>query len=391
MLNALLIYNIFQSFLFAIALFSGRKVENKALAFYFLHFFLSNVFYGLTTGFFGDQFKGSEVIRLTYEFLALSRNAIIMYFLFSLLRKPIPRPIHLLWLLPVSNLVIDHFYKVYLPELYNAGFYTNWYLNFPMYTKILLLILLIHQLSIFKKELIQTKHETDHFHVIKMYWGKYFILFQILLSSFSLLYIMITLANGRLYAIDLSIFNYSANDYSTLNLSITAIFLLVFGYLAIRNPSFFNDTSQTPSFEQKMVEIVLPENEKSVIKKIDLSTDEMQGHIATIRDLCENQKVYLNPELSLSELSRLSSIPSRLLSQLIQMNFQKTYKEYINGFRVENAKKMLRDRKKQNHTMYTIAFESGFNSESSFYKTFKELTSLTPKQFQLNSKESDIH
>lgn len=101
----------------------------------------------------------------------------------------------------------------------------------------------------------------------------------------------------------------------------------------------------------------------------------------------ENDKVYLDPELSLSQLAKLSGIPSRQLSQFIQLAFHKKYTEYINTYRIAYAQKLLEDQQESRSIMYSIALDSGFNSESSFYTLFKQQTGLTPKQYHEKFKD----
>jgi transcriptional regulator GlxA family with amidase domain len=167
-----------------------------------------------------------------------------------------------------------------------------------------------------------------------------------------------------------------------INRSCTAIFLLIFGYLALRNPSIFNVPSTGSHLEQQIAEIVLPEEEKQFQPKMEFEDEQIERYSQIINQLMEVDKVYLDPELSLNKLAALSKIPSRQLSQFILLTFRKNFKEYINTYRTRYAQQLLTQPNAPRYTMQAIAFDSGFNSESSFYKIFKQQTSLTPKQYQ---------
>ncbi|HSH64222.1 MAG TPA: helix-turn-helix domain-containing protein, partial [Bacteroidia bacterium] len=170
--------------------------------------------------------------------------------------------------------------------------------------------------------------------------------------------------------------------YNIINRVFTILFLLVFSYLALRDPSVFNVPLEGAHLEQQIAEIVLPAEDKIFQTKIALADEQLEQYAQVLKKLMEQDCVYLDSELSLNKLAELSEIHSRRLSQFIQMTSGKNFKEYINSYRIAHARKLLIQQNPANSTMYSIAFDSGFNAESSFYKIFKQQTSLTPKQYQ---------
>jgi AraC-like DNA-binding protein len=388
--QALIIYIIFQSLLFSVVLISGRKPENKPLAFYFGYLFLFHLFFMFSNEHFSINFSDVKFINVSYEFIALCNSAVVFSFLYSILEKPIPKPLYLLWLLPVLHTAASYVFKTVDPEFYAAGFYKNWYLNFPFYTKIIFTILLIWQITVFKKEISENSSSKKHHQLIKLYWGKYFVYFNLILSSLLLIYLVFTLANGRLYQLGSSSLTYSPYYYNMINRACTALFLLIFGYLALRNPVVFNAPSAGSHLEQQIAEIVLPEEEKNFQPKIEFGEEQIKHYMQVVNKLMDEDKIYLDPELSLSKLAARSKIPSRQLSQFILVTFHKNFKEYINSYRTLYAQQLLIQQNAVRYTMQAIAFDSGFNSESSFYKIFKQQTTLTPKQYQEKFKLNDL-
>ena len=388
--QALVIYIIFQSLLFSVVLISGQKPENRPLAFYFAYLFLFHLFFMFANPHFSINFGQYAFIGISYEFIALCNAAVVFSFLYSILEKPMPKTLYLLWLLPVLHAGSDYLFENLAPELYNAGFYKNWYLNFPFYTKIIFTVLLIWQIKVFEKYISENSSSKKHHQLIKIYWGKYFVYFNLILSSLLLMYLFFTLTNGRLYQVDSSSFIYSPYYYNMINRSCTALFLLVFGYLALRNPSIFNVPSEGSHLEQQIAEIVLPVEEKNFQPKIEFEAEQIERYARMIYKLMEEEKIYLDCELSLSKLAALSKIPSRQLSQFILVTFHKNFKEYINSYRTRYAQHLLTQSNATRYTMQAIAFDSGFNSESSFYKIFKQQTSFTPKQYQDRFRLQDI-
>ncbi|RKN79574.1 helix-turn-helix domain-containing protein [Ulvibacterium marinum] len=91
---------------------------------------------------------------------------------------------------------------------------------------------------------------------------------------------------------------------------------------------------------------------------------------------------YLDPYLSLESLSREMNTSTSSLSKLINTYSEGNFSDYINKFRVEEAKKLLSHPDYDAYTIVAIGLECGFNSKSTFYTAFKKFTGKTPTQFR---------
>lgn len=92
------------------------------------------------------------------------------------------------------------------------------------------------------------------------------------------------------------------------------------------------------------------------------------------------EKPYLNPDLTLSELSKQFNFTPNYLSKVINSGFGKNFNEYINEHRVEAFKNRLQEG--ETHlSLLGMAYECGFNSKATFNRTFKKMTGFTPSQF----------
>ncbi len=111
--------------------------------------------------------------------------------------------------------------------------------------------------------------------------------------------------------------------------------------------------------------------------KID--ADLAQEISAKIADAFEVRKVYTNPDLTLPVLSRELNVRHQLLSQYINDNLNKSFTLFINEYRIEEAKRLLKEQK--NLKIDAVGIECGFNSSSSFYSTFKKITGTTPNSY----------
>src|SRR5690606_35792170 len=104
-----------------------------------------------------------------------------------------------------------------------------------------------------------------------------------------------------------------------------------------------------------------------------------------LTDAMQKQKPYLESDLNLIKLANLLSVSTHQLSYVINTGFNKNFFQYINEYRIEKAKKLLSDNTNDNLSILGIAFESGFNSKTSFNTTFKKMTGKTPSEFKKTS------
>lgn len=91
-------------------------------------------------------------------------------------------------------------------------------------------------------------------------------------------------------------------------------------------------------------------------------------------------KIFLDSELNLEELSKNLNTSIHLASQLINQYYNKNFRDYINDFRIDEAKDLIM--KHKNPHIDKIAFDVGFKSKSSFYSAFKKRTNVSPSKFK---------
>lgn len=96
----------------------------------------------------------------------------------------------------------------------------------------------------------------------------------------------------------------------------------------------------------------------------------------------EVEKIYRNDILSLDALAERLAVPSHQLSWIINNKIGKTFSDLLNHYRIEEIKKKLADSQDRDKTILEIAFNAGFNTKSSFNKTFKILTGKTPRDYR---------
>ncbi len=112
-------------------------------------------------------------------------------------------------------------------------------------------------------------------------------------------------------------------------------------------------------------------------KKLD---SDLLTEIEQKLSLITEKKLFLNPQLTLSETAKELNVTAHTLSQVINEKFNKSFNVYINELRIESAKMLLI--KNKTYTIEGVGYESGFNSKSSFFTVFKKMTGQTPAEYQ---------
>ncbi len=112
-------------------------------------------------------------------------------------------------------------------------------------------------------------------------------------------------------------------------------------------------------------------------------TDERAAEISRqLLELMESKKPYLEPELTLLELAdKLSESPHNI-SQVFNREMNKSFFDFVNEYRVREAKMLLSDPQHGHYSIFGIALDAGFNSKSAFYAAFGKHAEMTPSEFR---------
>ena len=106
---------------------------------------------------------------------------------------------------------------------------------------------------------------------------------------------------------------------------------------------------------------------------------ELMQHIS---QLMEAERLYLNPDLRLSDLADRIGIHRNYISKCINKQKGCSFSYFVATYRIEHAKQLMLSNR--DITMQTVSLESGFANEKSFYRTFRQLTAKSPKDWLEN-------
>jgi AraC-like DNA-binding protein len=113
-----------------------------------------------------------------------------------------------------------------------------------------------------------------------------------------------------------------------------------------------------------------------------LTRSDCEAIIQALAECMEEKKPYLKPSVSVDEVAAMIGVPPKQLSQAIHVTLHKNFFDFINSYRVNEAKARIRDEKFRNLTLLAIAYDVGFNSKSVFNEAFKKNAGLTPGEFR---------
>lgn len=146
-------------------------------------------------------------------------------------------------------------------------------------------------------------------------------------------------------------------------------------FKALNSPDLFRNIDS----KLKLVAEIVSEksSEHSMVDKKEYHED-----LQKLQKYMVEEKPFLNPTLTIQEVSKYIKVPVRDLSLLINHQLGQHFYDFVNAYRIESAMDILKDPTKSRITILEILYEVGFNSKSSFNTAFKKHTGNTPTAYR---------
>jgi AraC-like DNA-binding protein len=170
-----------------------------------------------------------------------------------------------------------------------------------------------------------------------------------------------------------------------------AIAVYTMGYMGLLKSEIFREYKFTESMSQVSQihyrgKMQPGKREKaSKYEKSGLSAEKAKNYLEHLMALMNDEKPYQDNSLTLSQLAKMLEISAHNLSEILNTRIKQNFFDFINQYRVEQAKKDLIDPEKQHLKILAIGFQAGFNSKTSFNTIFKKITTLTPSAYRLQA------
>jgi AraC-like DNA-binding protein len=147
-------------------------------------------------------------------------------------------------------------------------------------------------------------------------------------------------------------------------------------FKALNNPDLFRNIDS----KLKLVSDIILEEKNS--SPLAVNEKEYNQELLKLQQYMIEEKPFLNPSLTIQDISATIEIPVRDLSLLINHKLEQHFYDFVNTYRIENAMDILKDVTKSKVTILEILYDVGFNSKSSFNTAFKKYTGNTPTAYR---------
>lgn len=259
-----------------------------------------------------------------------------------------------------------------IPGYLFASLKIGWFIFYYLLTR--------RALIVYQRSIRQLFSETS---LIDLNWAKW-------LNNGNILFIVFSVAISSLA----HFYSEHVNFLILVNVAVITPYLYVIAYKGVTQSTLWRQTGVSKeNIENEMraceIELTDPGN-KVREQKNKLSTDRITEMKNLIVTAMEADKLFQEPELTLQNLSDKLQLPSYQVSQAINEGMSKTFFDLINGYRVEEAKRLLLDVESINYTVLSVGFEAGFNSKTTFNTVFKKFTGLTPTEFRNKQKQPSL-
>jgi len=139
--------------------------------------------------------------------------------------------------------------------------------------------------------------------------------------------------------------------------------------------------SKDPEVPLKTIEDQNPTTKSTIRQLNNYSQDQINHLNSLLKKLLEEEKLYRNEALNLTELADHMGISNKKLSELLNQHLNTNFYTLINDYRVEEVKKRLATNETEQFTILSIAYDCGFQSKTSFNRIFKQKTGISPSEY----------
>ena len=270
---------------------------------------------------------------------------------------------------------INAFFVTLIEKIvYALGFYNVIYIKkfdyikvvleyFNIFYSIALIILSIKLINRYKK---QTKNNFQLIQVLSIRWLKILSYIFLIMGVYWLIPFTIEVFFGN---------NLQIYFYYFLWIALSILIYLL-GHFGIYHFGVFQEQKSIHKFSISRT---------ALIQK-DTASNIKNENLIEFEKFIKEERNFLDANLSLESVAKKLNINKSYLSRLINSDLEKSFNDYINELRIEEAKTYLEQTEFENYTLLAIGLEAGFNSKTAFNSAFKKFTGVTPSEYKKSKK-----
>lgn len=162
---------------------------------------------------------------------------------------------------------------------------------------------------------------------------------------------------------------WSSQALNIYNYSVLLFFIYIFGFYGLKQSDIFmHSVTEANKEENKAKGLLLGDEAAIRIEK-------------KLLNYFLKERPFLNPDLNMTLLSEQLKIPKHHLTEVLNQNLGKNFFQFVNEYRIAEVKKKLAN-PDHPYSIEAIGYECGFNSKSTFFSVFKQITGKTPKEYK---------
>ena len=151
----------------------------------------------------------------------------------------------------------------------------------------------------------------------------------------------------------------------------------------------FRRTTKVLLSERDEIEDALVESEelrkkseelKDKYQKVKLDEAECADIVKRMKEYIERERVYTNQDLKMKDLADVLHLSAPKLSQVFNLYLGQNYYDFINGYRLQEFKRLIEVGEYKRYTITTLSEQCGFK-KSNFFSTFRKVEGMTPAEY----------